>query len=224
MVVTVVGSFQPAVLDEHGTSSNDARPRRPDYAVKTINVTGFDVARTYTSSSSLLDKAKAAYAHDADAKQLIEFLSAPSNEARRKLAPHLQASAHRYRLHDGLLFYSDVDGNADRIVVPNDPDLRTWIMYEYHDVPTTGHPGHEKTYSLLTRDFNWNHQYKWVAMIPAPHSQAPLQTLLIPSGCWESVLMDFVYGLPRNFMLKTGIGVLATTAAKWCISLLSQRR
>ncbi|KAG2787289.1 hypothetical protein PC116_g27946 [Phytophthora cactorum] len=35
-------------------------------------------------------------------------------------------------------------------------------MYEYHDAPTAGHPGREKTYVLLTRDLYWNHQYKWV--------------------------------------------------------------
>ncbi|KAG2777970.1 hypothetical protein PC116_g10910 [Phytophthora cactorum] len=40
-----------------------------------------------------------------------------------------------------------------RIVVPNDYDLRMRIMYAYHDAPTAGHPGREKTYVLLTRDF-----------------------------------------------------------------------
>ncbi|OWY93140.1 reverse transcriptase, partial [Phytophthora megakarya] len=174
--------------------------RRPDYAVKTVDINRVDVVRNYTPSSSLLDEVKAAYAHDADAKQLIEFLSAPPDKTRRKLAPRLQASAHRYRVHDGLLLYSAVNGNAERIVVPNDPDLRGRIIYEYHDVPTAGHPGREKTYTLLTRDFYWNHQYKWVRKYvrtcdvcqrvkPAPHSQAPLQPLPTPSECWESISM-----------------------------------
>ncbi|KAG2759455.1 hypothetical protein PC116_g28595 [Phytophthora cactorum] len=47
--------------------------------------------------------------------------------------------------------------------MPNDYDLRMRIMYKYHDAPTAGHPGREKTYVLLTRDFYWNHQYKWCA-------------------------------------------------------------
>ncbi|OWZ02415.1 reverse transcriptase [Phytophthora megakarya] len=130
-----------------------ALSRQPDYAIKTAGINRIDVARTYTPSSSLLDEVKAAYAHDTDAKQQIEFLSAPSDKARRKLAPRLRASAHRYRVHDGLLLYSAVDDNAFRIVVPSDPDLRSRIMYECHDVPKAGHPGREKTYSLLTRDF-----------------------------------------------------------------------
>ncbi|OWY95677.1 reverse transcriptase [Phytophthora megakarya] len=128
----------------------DALSRQPDYAVKTVDINRVDVTRNYTPSSSLLDEVKAAYAQDADAKQLIEFLSAPSDKSRRKLAPRLRASAHRYRVHDGLLLYSAVDDNAERI---DDPDLRSRIMYEYHDVPTAGHPGREKTYFLLTRDF-----------------------------------------------------------------------
>ncbi|OWY96303.1 reverse transcriptase [Phytophthora megakarya] len=35
---------------------------------------------------------------------------------------------------------SAVDDNTERIVVPNDPNLRDRSMYEYHDVPTAGHP------------------------------------------------------------------------------------
>ncbi|KAG3101124.1 hypothetical protein PC129_g20246 [Phytophthora cactorum] len=35
-------------------------------------------------------------------------------------------------------------------------------MFKYHDAPTAGNPGREKTYLLVTRDFHWNHQYKWV--------------------------------------------------------------
>ncbi|KAG3128811.1 hypothetical protein PC128_g26937 [Phytophthora cactorum] len=89
-------------------------------------------------------------------------------------------------MHEGLLLYSAVDDDVTRIVVPNDYDLRMRIMYEYYDAPTAGHPGREKTYVLLTRDFYWNHQYKWVRKYvracevyqrvkPVAFSQAPLQ-------------------------------------------------
>ncbi|OWY91344.1 reverse transcriptase, partial [Phytophthora megakarya] len=79
---------------------------------------------------------------------------------------------------------------------------------EYHDVPTAGHPGREKTYFLLTRNFYWNHQYKWV------HKYAPLQPLPTPSECWESVSMDFVFGLPRDSRRKTGIVVFVDRFSK----------
>ncbi|KAG4039602.1 hypothetical protein PC123_g24850 [Phytophthora cactorum] len=147
----------------------DAFSRRPDYAVQTADANRIGVQLVSAPSSSLIDDAKAGYVSDADAKQLLSYASAPSDEARRKLAPRLRARAHRYRVHLGLLLYSAVDDDVIRIVVPNDYDLRMRIMYEYHDAPTTGHPCREKTYVLLTRDFYWNHQYKWVRKLRSNH-------------------------------------------------------
>ncbi|KAG2765815.1 hypothetical protein Pcac1_g22762 [Phytophthora cactorum] len=203
----------------------DALSRRPDYAVKTADANRIGVERVSAPSSSLIDDVKAAYASDADAKQLLSYASAPSDEARRKLAPHLRARAHRYRVHEGLLLYSAVDDDVIRIVVPNDYDLRMRIMYEYHDAPTAGHPGREKTYVLLTRDFYWNHQYKWVRKYvracevcqrvkPAAFSQAPLQSLPTPSECWQSISMDFVFGLPPDSKRRTGVVVFVDRFSK----------
>ncbi|KAG2790122.1 hypothetical protein Pcac1_g1428 [Phytophthora cactorum] len=192
--------------------------RRPDYTVKIANANRIGVERVSAPSSSSIDDVKAAYASDADAKQLLSYASAPSDEARRKLAPHLRARAHRYRVHEGLLLYSAVDDDVIRIVVPNDYDLRMQIMYEYHDAPTAGHPGREKIYLLLTRDFYWNHQYKWVhkyvracelcqRVKPAAISQAPLQPLPTPSECWQSISMGFVCGLLPDSKRWTGVVV-----------------
>uniref|UniRef100_H3H1U4 Reverse transcriptase domain-containing protein n=1 Tax=Phytophthora ramorum TaxID=164328 RepID=H3H1U4_PHYRM len=142
----------------------DALSRRPDYAVQEADANAVGVVRTTTPSSSLLDDVKAAYAYDADAKQLLEYFSTPSDKSRQKLAKHLRARVHRYRVHNGLLLYSAVDDNADPIVVPDDHELKLKITYEYHDTPTSGHPDREKTYLLLTRDFYWSHQYKWCNM------------------------------------------------------------
>ncbi|KAG6585071.1 reverse transcriptase [Phytophthora cinnamomi] len=140
----------------------DALSRRPDYA-EAVDVNAIDVTRSIKPTSSLLDDVKAAYAHDADAKLLLAYGTAPSDKSRQKLPGYLRARAHRFRVHDGLLLYNAVDDNADRVVVPNDHDLRLRIMYEYHDAPTAGHLGREKTYVLLTRDFYRHHQYKWCA-------------------------------------------------------------
>ncbi|KAG3203746.1 hypothetical protein PC129_g22760 [Phytophthora cactorum] len=109
----------------------DALSCRPDYAVKTADANRIGIKRVSAPSSSLIDDVKAAYASDADAKQLLSYASAPSDETRRNA----------------------VDDDVIRIVVPNDYDLRMRIIYEYHDAPTAGHPGREKTYLLLTHDF-----------------------------------------------------------------------
>ncbi|KAG3127041.1 hypothetical protein PI126_g22047 [Phytophthora idaei] len=98
-------------------------------------------------------------------------------------------------------------------------------MYEYHDTPTAGHPGREKTYVLLTRDFYWNHQYKWVRKYVracevcqrvrlAAFSQAPLQSLPTPSECWQSISMDFVFGLPPDSKWRTGVVVFVDRFSK----------
>ncbi|KAG3125280.1 hypothetical protein PI126_g22841 [Phytophthora idaei] len=68
----------------------DALSRRPDYAVKTADANRIGVESV--SAPSLIDDVKAAYASDADAKQLLSYASAPSDEASRKLAPHLSSS------------------------------------------------------------------------------------------------------------------------------------
>ncbi|KAG2960384.1 hypothetical protein PC119_g26399 [Phytophthora cactorum] len=184
----------------------DALSRRPDYAVKTADANRIGVESVSAPSSSLIGDVKAAYASDADAKQLLSYASAPSDEAR-------------------LLLYSAVDDDVIRIVVPNDYDLRMRIMYEYYDAPTAGHPGREKTYVLLTRDFYWNHQYKWVRKYvracevyqrvkPAAFSQAPLQSLPTPSECWQSISMDFVFGLPPGSKRRTGAVVFVDRFSK----------
>ncbi|KAG2792751.1 hypothetical protein PC113_g23341 [Phytophthora cactorum] len=164
----------------------DALSRRPDDAVKTADATRIGVECVSAPSSSLIDDVKAAYASDADAKQFLSYASAPSDEARRNA----------------------VDYDMIRIVVPNDYDLRMRIMYEYHDAPTEGHPGREKTYVLLTRDFYWNHQYKRV------RKYAPLQSLPTPSECWQSISMDFVFGLPPDSKRRTGVVVFVDRFSK----------
>ncbi|GMF42897.1 unnamed protein product [Phytophthora fragariaefolia] len=194
----------------------DALSRRPDYAVHKADANAIGVVRASTHSSSLLDDVRSAYANDADAKQSLNYFAAPPDKSRQKLAKHLRARVHRYRVHNGLLLYSAVDDNADRVVVPDDPELKLRITYAYHDAPTSGHRGREKTYLLLMRDFYWSHQYKWVRKYvracevcqrvkPAPFSQAPLQSLPTPSECWQSISMDFVFGLPPDSKRRTGI-------------------
>ncbi|KAG2962420.1 hypothetical protein PC119_g25818 [Phytophthora cactorum] len=165
-----------------------------EYDFRTADANRIGVESVSAPSLSLIDDVKAAYASNADAKQLLTYASAPSDEARRKLAPHLRARAHRYRVHEGLLRYSAVDDDVICIVVPNDYDLRMRIMYEYHDAPTAGHPGREMTYVLLTRDFYWNHQYKWVRKLR-----------FNPSECWQSISMDFVFGIPPDSKRRTDV-------------------
>ncbi|GMF31357.1 unnamed protein product [Phytophthora fragariaefolia] len=194
----------------------DALSRRSDYAVHKTDANAIGVVRTSTPSSTLLDDVRSAYANDANAKQLLNYFAVSSDKSRLKLSKHLRARVHRYRVHNGLLLYSVVDDNTDRVVVPDDHELKLKITYKYHDASTSGHPGREKTYLLLTRDFYWSRHYKWIRKYvracevsrrvkPTPFSQASLQSLPTPSECWQSVSMDFVFGLPPDNKRRTGI-------------------
>ncbi|KAG3064522.1 hypothetical protein PC122_g18520 [Phytophthora cactorum] len=197
----------------------DALSRRPDDAVKTADANWIVVERVSAPSSSLIDDVKAAYASDAAAKQLLNYASAPSDEARRKLTPHLRARAHRYRVHEGLLLYSAVNDDVIRIVVPNDHDLRMRIMYEYHDAPTAGHPRHTcfshvtstgiTSTSVCARACEVCQRVK-----PATFSQAPLQPLPTPSECRQSISMDFVFGLKPDSKRRTGVVVFVDRFSK----------
>ncbi|GMF63504.1 unnamed protein product [Phytophthora fragariaefolia] len=116
---------------------DDALSRRPDYAAHKTDANAIGVVRTSTPSSSLLDDVKFAYANDADAKQLLDYFATPSGKSRQKLAKHIRARVHRYRVHNGLLLYSAVDDNADRVVFPDDYELKLNRIPRCPDVGTS---------------------------------------------------------------------------------------
>ncbi|KAL4092832.1 hypothetical protein PRIC1_011823 [Phytophthora ramorum] len=71
----------------------------------------------------------------------------------------------------------------------------------------------------------WPKLYKWTSTYvrtcetcqrvkPSPHAAAPLESLPVPSGCWESMRMDFVFGLPKNSDGNTGIVVFVDRLSK----------
>ena len=110
----------------------------------------------------------------------------------------------RYTIEDGML------KRNGKVVVPNQNNLRQRVIRECHDSPCAGHPGVEKTYDLVKRDFFWprmkNHIHEYVArcfacQVSKPERVRPpglLQPLEIPSGRWESISMDFIVDLPTT--------------------------
>ena len=137
-----------------------------------------------------------------------------------------RSSANRYTTRNGVLYYTAVAGDAPRVVIPTHNDLRSRIMYECHDAPTSGHRGREKTYLTVSRDFYWSHQYQFVRKYvrvcevcqrvkPSPSSQAPLDPLPILVECWQSVSMDFVFGFPEDPHNNDGILVFIDRFARW---------
>lgn len=97
---------------------------------------------------------------------------------------------------------------GNKIVVPNDTDLREEILGEFHNPPYVGHPGREKTLKLINRLFWWPSLSSDVAKFvkfcdscqknkTIPHKPyGLLKPLSIPEKLWDSVSMDFVVALP----------------------------
>ena len=91
--------------------------------------------------------------------------------------------------------------------------LKRQVLYEFHDVPSAGHVGTDKTRRAILQHYWWPHitadVIKYVQTCPAcqmdkPSNQVPAglcQPLQLPRRPWSSVSMDFITQLP---MTKNG--------------------
>lgn len=191
----------------------DALSRRPDY----------ELAHITSLSSDVYDLIRDAYDSDEQCALLIKALGEHGDKV--QLSARLRARLHRYSFDDGLLRYRVRSDDEPRVVVPADEDLRYVIAYGVHDAQGAGHLGREKTYSLVSQRFWWAEMYKWIGRYvrtcdvcqrvkPGTHSQAPLQSLAVPSDCWRSVSMDFFFGLPPDAAGHNGVLVFVDRLSK----------
>ncbi|KAH0609145.1 uncharacterized protein H6S33_001373 [Morchella sextelata] len=96
------------------------------------------------------------------------------------------------------------------IYVPNYDPLKLRILQLYHDAASAGHPGREKTFELVSRDYYWPLMRNYIARYirnchtyqrskPNTHGKlGVLRPLPIPEQPWQEVSMDFVTGLPES--------------------------
>jgi len=61
---------------------------------------------------------------------------------------------------DWWLLYRSGLGDESRVVVPLNDNLRSRVIREFHDAPSTGHPDREKTFLPLSRECHWPHMSK----------------------------------------------------------------
>jgi hypothetical protein len=119
----------------------------------------------------------------------------------------------RLELGEAQCFRQDVDGVLwfkDRLVVPKDFELHCNIMDEAHCSRYSIHPGTNKMYQDLKKNFWWTRmkreigkyvsKYDTCQTIKADHFRPTrnLQPLSIPEWKWENICMDFIVGLPRT--------------------------
>src|SRR6218665_3139740 len=208
----------------------DALSRRPDWEPKgsrssleasvselragVINDVHITLNRVSVSvvSNALKDAIIAAYPADMQCNAMIKYLSGET----KKVEARFHAKIHRFSYADGLLWHQLSSADYPRIVVPADEDLRQQILYEHHDLPSSGHLGREKTFLSVSAHFWWPHLIKWVTAYvrscercqrskSAASTQAPLKPLPIPQDCWKSISLDFIFGYPSDNHGNTGI-------------------
>ena len=195
----------------------DALSRRPDLDPKSSEINHISA-----SSCHLYDRIRNAYDRDESCKILVDYFA---NNNEKSLTPRLRSKIHRYNLHQGLLLFQVATNDEPRIVIPDDDQLKHDILYEYHDTVLSGHLGREKTYLAVCRNFWWPRLSKYIAKYvrtceicqrvkSQPSLEAPLQSLPIPSECWKSISMDFIFGLPVDSKGRTGILVFVDRLSK----------
>ncbi|MBW0585651.1 hypothetical protein O181_125366 [Austropuccinia psidii MF-1] len=101
----------------------------------------------------------------------------------------------------------------DRLVIASNEEIQLNILQKSHYSPLAGHPGQEKTLKLIKRDFYWAGMNQFIkdyvsscqkcSRIKNNHDKkfGLLKPLQIPSGPWNSLLMDFITQLlpSKNF-------------------------
>ena len=121
---------------------------------------------------------------------------------------------------DGSLWFQN------RICVPGIEELRKTILKEAHSSAYSIHPGSNKMFKDLRRNFWWPNMKQDVAefvsrclvcqKVKIEHKRpgGMLQPLPIPEWKWEDIAMDFVTGLPRTQGQKDAIWVIIDRLTK----------
>src|SRR5882724_7118858 len=106
------------------------------------------------------------------------------------------------------------DGDSLRhkrlLYVPDNQDIRLDILHSHHDHHLAGHPGITKKIKNICRQFYWPRMVTFVtdyihSCLVCSRSKSlhhkpfgPHHFLLIRERPWDSILMDFVEGLPLS--------------------------
>ncbi|KAJ9509499.1 hypothetical protein QJQ45_001949 [Haematococcus lacustris] len=145
----------------------------------------------------------------------VHYPAAPAHPL--ELADHL---VHGYRLDPAFTAEADLSGmymddhglwrrtGKGTVMVPNDLELREYILHEMHDAAYAGHVGITKTLERLSRVFYWDTMRAdvrhYVTTCDACQRDKSstlkpgglLNPLSIPDYRWESVSMDLITKLP----------------------------
>ena len=153
--------------------------------------------QTVELPEDLEDLFKKGYEQDEVAESILTAIREDRNR-------HPKITLAECREHQGRLFY------RDRLYVPDSDELKAELLRNYHEAPSSGHPGRARTYDLLSRSYYWPGMLAFVERwIRNCHScrranpsreahQGVLRPLPIPDRPWQHISMDFITHLPAS--------------------------
>ncbi|MCO5608666.1 hypothetical protein L7F22_062880 [Adiantum nelumboides] len=145
------------------------------------------------------------YAIDPDFKDVISAIALGKKEE-------------PFTLEDGYLLH------GNRLCITH--SLREKVMYESHAPPYAGHRGIQSTLRAIETYFYWptmkrdilDYVSKCVVCQKTKFDRGKqpglLQPLPIPNSPWESISMDFIFGLPKSIHGNTGIWTIVDRFSK----------
>jgi hypothetical protein len=96
------------------------------------------------------------------------FIRITDEDSPESLEDHITWSQQRHQpimkaweARTPLLCLQTIDGpmwktqDTQKLAVPPDPNLFREIMKEWHNLPTAGHPGRDKTVQCITNQYHW---------------------------------------------------------------------
>jgi transposase InsO family protein len=136
---------------------------------------------------------------DPSLDDIIEFLIVKQENA----PPSIRRAYADYRLDDEILLFQD------KILVPDNNDLKREILKLYHDSPLVGHPGQQRTLELVSRYYTWPGKKGWIKayvkscdtcqrMRRAKTPALPLKPLEVPPSPFHTISYDFITGFPKS--------------------------
>lgn len=119
-----------------------------------------------------------------------------------------------YSVKDGLLLYKGC------VFVPLDSALQPLLIAEFHNSPSGGHAGVQRTFACISSSFYWpglrcsvQDFIAWCTPCQSSKAfnrapQGLLQPLPIPGKIWDAIAMDFITHLPPSNGKRTIIVVI----------------
>ena len=121
---------------------------------------------------------------------------------------------------DGLVRF------RNKVYVLDNSELKKLILREFHVKPYSGHPGYQKTLTIVKKFYHWLDMKKEVVEFVArcldcqqvnakcKHLAGLLQPIPILEWKWEVISMDFLTGLPRTSKQHGSIMVVIDRLSK----------